>query len=364
MTTYRYLFGDLLQGGVLAELPLSGVRFDLQLNGAGSFGGTLPIGDAKVQALPFLAATLPGRTAYYVERDGVLITGGIILTRRIATGGNLELAGAEFESYFAQRLITKDAVFAQVDQLSIAQSLINTAQAVSGGNIGITVGTETSGVLRDRTYNGYELKPVLEALTQLSQVQGGFDFSIDVAYDTNGAITKTLHLGYPRRGARAAASGFVFEFPGNLQSYSWPEDATLQATTTYATGSGAGPGTMIATSVNANMLSGGYPLLEGKWSYPDVLIASTLQAHADSDLTAHSSPVTIPTVTVRGDLDPVVGSYITGDEVRLRITDDRFPATSSGGVGLDLYKRIIGIAVTPPGTGPETVTLTLGDIVA
>ena len=260
MAIYRYLFADLVTNAVLAELPLSGVRFDLKLSAAGSFAANLPLEDPRVSALPFLAATLPGRTAVYVDRDGVLLWGGILWTRRATTGGLLEFAGLEFESYFAQRLITADAVFAATDQLTIARSLVNTAQAKTGGSIGVdtTRLSNVSGVLRDRTYNGYELKPVLDALMQLSQVQNGFDFAIDVGYDATGALAKTLNLGYPRRGVVAALSGFMFEYPGNVQSYVWPEDATMQATTTYATGAGWGPGQLRSTATNAALISAGF----------------------------------------------------------------------------------------------------------
>ena len=360
MAIYRYLAADLITNTILAELPLSESRFDLRLNGAGSFAAKLQITDLKVKALPFLAATEPGRTALYVERDGVLLWGGILWTRRSANGG-IELGGLEFESYFARRLITMNAVFTAVDQLTIARSLISTAQGVSGGSIAVNLDTSTSGVLRDRTYNGYELKPVLEALQQLSAVDNGFDYAIDVAY-VAGVPTKTLNLGYPRRGARAGSSGFVFEYPGNVQSYVWPEDATSQATTSYATGAGTGPGQMLAASSRADLITAGYPLLEGKFSYIDVIVQSTLQAHADGDVKALGAPIVVPQITVRADLDPVVGSYMVGDEIRLRITDDRF-ANATTAAGLDTYKRIIAIAVTPPGSGAETVTLTLGDIV-
>ena len=360
MAVYRYLAADLITNTILAELPLSGARFDLRLNGAGSLTAQLMITDPKVAALPFLAATEPGRTALYVDRDGVLLWGGIIWTRR-SSGDRLELGGLEFESYFSRRLITTDAVFTAVDQLTIARSLISTAQGVSGGNIAVNLDSSTSGVLRDRTYNGYELKPVLESLQQLSAVDNGFDYAIDVAY-VAGAPTRTLNLGYPRRGTQAASSGFMFEYPGNVQSYVWPEDSTSQATTSYATGAGTGPGQLRASSSRTDLITAGYPLLEGKFSYIDVVVQSTLQAHAAGDVKALGTPIVVPQITVRADLDPVVGSYIVGDELRLRITDDRFAGTSIA-TGIDTYKRITAIAVTPPGSGAETVTLTLGDIV-
>lgn len=360
MPTYRYILCDLLTNTELAELPLANVTFDLRLNGAGSLSADLPLTDPKVRAFDPIGDTLPGRTAIYVDRDGVLLWGGIVWTRRTDQSNKLQLGCQEFESYFARRLITADAVFTQADQLAIARSLINTAQGKTGGNIGVLVGTETSGVLRDRVYDGYALKPVLEALQQLSAVQDGFDYAIEVFWDTTtGRPGKLLRLSYPQRGVVANLSGLLWEYPGNVQGYVWPEDATAQATTMYATGAGTPPGQL--QSVAGGTIPG-YPLLESKQSYTDVKIQATLDGHAAADLAAMQAPVVVPTITVRADLDPFIGSYTVGDEARLRITDDRFPGTNSA-AGLDVTKRITAIRVTPPGSRPESVTLTLGDVV-
>lgn len=363
MATYRYLAADLLTNTILDELPLTDVWFDLVLNGAGSFTGRLPIADPLVQAINPMGITIPGRTALYVDRDGVLLWGGILWTRGYDSADQaLVLGGAEFESYFIDRYITTDAVFAATDQLAIARSLITTAQASPSGNLGVVIGSETSGVLRDRTYEGFELKDVLSALQQLAAVDNGFDFAIDVAY-VAGVPTKSLRLNYPRRGQTAARTGWQWEFPGNIQSYTWPEDATTQAVRSWATGGGLGAGQLRASYTTTSSLDAGFPLLESKFAYGDVVEPATLQAHATADAKAMSLPVTIPTLMVRPDVDPTIGSYITGDEFRLRITDPRFPAPAAGGAGLDTVKRITRIKVTPPGQKEESVLLTLGDVV-
>lgn len=354
MATYRYLFADLRTNKVLAELPLRTPHFELGLPRAGSFSATLPLGDSRIAARDPISATVPARTAVYVDRDGVLLWGGIIWTRRYRTSSKtLELAGAEFRSYFDHRQIIATTGFAATDQLTIARSLVSAAQAYTGGDIGITLGAEASGVLRDRTYNGYELKNVGEALTQLSEVENGFDFTVEVAY-VNDTPTKTLRLGYPRRGRRAPESGWLFDYPGNITDYEWPEDGTGMATTRRATGAGDQQGMLIAAAADSSLIDAGYPLLEASRAYGDVIIQTTLQAHANADLAATKQVLTIPTVTVRADLDPMIGTYIVGDDCRLRITDERFPA------GIDGFHRIVNIAVDPQDNGPEKVVLTLG----
>jgi hypothetical protein len=52
-------------------------------------------------------------------------------------------------------------------------------------------------------------------------------------------------------------------------------------------------------------------------------------------------------------VDPVYGSYEVGDDARIIIQDNRFPA------GLDEIYRIVGVSVQPGEDGPERATLTL-----
>jgi hypothetical protein len=51
-------------------------------------------------------------------------------------------------------------------------------------------------------------------------------------------------------------------------------------------------------------------------------------------------------------LDPLLGTYNLGDDIRIRLNDDR-----AGQV--DDYYRIVGISVQPGENGPERATLTL-----
>jgi hypothetical protein len=70
--------------------------------------------------------------------------------------------------------------------------------------------------------------------------------------------------------------------------------------------------------------------------------------------------VVTPKIVIPAYASPVLGSYKTGDECLLRITDDRFPNNGSG-FGLSQVYRIVAISVQPGEDGPERVTLTLTD---
>lgn len=357
-TSYRYLFADLLTNSILAELPLTGVSFTQQLNTAGSFTGHLLLSGVNAEALNIAAGTIPGRTAIYVDRNGVLVWGGIIWNRQYNSDSQaMQFQAREFESYFERRKITTTQVYTNVDQLTIANTLINEAQSVASGNIGVITTPTTSSILVSRTYYGYELKNVYAAIQDLSRQLDGFDFNIQVFYDGGGNPTKRLVLSYPKSGTTyspTSLSAPTFEFPsGNVIAYEYPEDASIAANTVYGLGAGSNEGKLIATASDSAKLTEGWALLEQEANYSDITDATMLQSLADGQITATSYPPTTLRVVAPPYENPIFGTYVIGDECRVIITDNRFPTT------LDAIYRLVALSVTPGEDGPERITLTL-----
>ena len=356
-TTYRYLFADLLTNDLLGELPLTGVSFNQQLNQAGTLQGHLLLSGVNSAGLNVDASTIPARCAIYVDRNGTLVWGGVIWGRDYnSTTQKLTITAREFESYFERRRITADAVFTNVDQLTVAQSIFNTAQSATNGNIGVVVPTNTSGILISRTYYGYEFKQVYGAVQDLSRALDGFDFNIRVSY-SSGVPTKTLVLGYPRIGTAYSVTSItapVFTLPaGNIVEYSYPEDGSIAANTIYGLGAGSNEGKLISTQSDATLLTAGWPLLEDQANYSDVTNATLLGEITQGVLNGLSTPPTTIKVAVPAYQDPEYGTYNIGDDARLIITDNRFPNT------LDQVYRIVGLNVQPGEDNPERVTITL-----
>ena len=358
-TYYRYLFVDLLTNNILAELPLTGVTFTQQLNQAGTLNGHLLLSGMATAQFNVDAATIPGRCGIYVDRNGDLKWGGVIWGRTYnSTAQQLSIVAREFESYFERRRINTDTVFNNTDQLLIARTLINNAQAATNGNIGVQVGTETSGVLIDRVYYNYELKQVYQAIQDLSRQEDGFDFNIQVAYDpiTNDP-TKTLVLGYPRIGTVYSATdpnALVFQFPaGNIVEYEYPEDGAIAANTVYGSGAGSNEGKLDTVQQDATKIADGWPLLEEVANYSDVTDLTVLQELALGQVRATAYPPTTIKIVTPAFETPSLNDYAIGDDARLIITDERFPNT------LDEVYRIVALSVQPGEDGPERVTLTL-----
>ena len=357
-TSYRYLFADLLTNEILAELPITGVNFTQQLNSAGTFSGHLLLSGVNAEGLNIANGTIPGRTAIYVDRNGVLVWGGIIWNREYnSTGQTLTFQAREFESYFERRKIANTLVYTNEDQLVIANLLVENAQAAASGDIGVSVSPATSGVLVSRTYYGYELKNVYSALQDLSKQLNGFDFNIQVAYDGGGNPTKRLVLSYPKSGTTYSPtnpSAPVFQFPaGNIVEYQYPEDGSIAANTIYALGAGSNEGKLIATATDSTKLADGWPLLEQEANYSDITDATMLAGLANGQITATSYPPTTLRVVAPPSQNPEYGTYVIGDEVRVVITDNRFPTT------LDAIYRLVALSVNPGEDGPERITLTL-----
>jgi hypothetical protein len=365
MATYTYLVADLATGTVLEELPLAGVSFDKRLNDAGSFRGQLPVTDPEIRSRVPRLFTEPGRTALYVDRDGELLWGGIVWTSRyVASGGTLELGAADFLSYLEHRRVLTypiDAAnpfdYPDADQLAIAAALLGVAQSHPGGDLGIELrGDSSSGVRRGVRYTLGEQKPVADALRDLANAEDGFDFTVDVDYGAGGVPRRYLRLGHPRLGQPGAPH--VWEYGANLVDFSWPADAASMATRVFAQGTGDAEEPLVAWAEDTAAYGSGWVLLEDAASQLDTKDTAALQAQAGGELAGRRRPVVLPELTVRADLDPVLGSYAVGDDARLVIDDPFF----ADGV-VDVAVRIMGFEVTPgDDAGLEQVTLTVAPI--
>lgn len=361
-TTYRYLFVDLPTNTIIAELPLTGVAFTQQLNQAGSFQGHILLSGINTDQFNVDASTIPGKCGLYVDRNGVLVWGGVIWSRAYnSIEQKLELRAQEWISYFAHRVVNQTTDFNQIDQLVIAKTLIQNAQAEPYGDIGVLYNSEgqtTSGILVDRVYYNYELKNIFEAIQDLSRQQDGFDFHIDIEYDNiTGLPAKYFNTYYPRVGTPYTANDPnipVFELPaGNMVEYEYPEDGSLVANTLYVLGAGSNEGKLISIAQDMAKFGEGWPLLDASANYSDITDATVLNELAIAQVAAVSYPPVVLKVVAPAYQNPEFGTYEVGDDCRVIITDNRFPNT------LDAIYRIVGLSVQPGEDGPERVTLTL-----
>ena len=305
-TSYRYLLADLVTNQILAELPLTGVNFGQQLNAVGTMTGHLLVSGVNSTGLNVLNGSIPGRTAIYIDRNGVLVWGGVLWQREYGSSNqSIKLTAREFLSYFERRRITDGTgtasgalSYTNIDQLQIAQGLISNAQSVSLGNIGLLynqdpLSTATSGVTLSRVYYNYEVKTVFNAISDLSKQSNGFDFEISVYYDGGGNPAKSFNTYYPRSGVMYSSTNPkapVFELGGNIAEYTYLEDGSKAINQIYALGAGSNEGKLISIYADSTKLSAGWALLEDQANYSDITDSTVLSGLATGQVNAVSYP--------------------------------------------------------------------------
>lgn len=373
---WTYTVHDLLSNVQISELPLTGVSYGLVLNDSGPLSGSFQVdsrANPKRRVKDPYDATMPCRRCIYAWRDGVPQYGGIIWTRRYDSAtGVVEIQCSDWWSYFDHRkvlpLLTApiDVEFeiaalvasqTGVDQNAIARYLVTLAESHTGGDIGIVLDTTTSGINRDRTWNGFELADVGEELRRLSKVLDGPDitFGVSPSPDANGRPVRIMRTGDPMLGQQGSA--WVWEYGGNVTSFTWPSDGTRYAKRAFAVGSGNELATPIAVAENTDTAFAAWPLMEAEAGYSSVTSATTLQAHADADQQLSRLPVVLPTLTVRGDRSPRIGEWSVGDDGIVRIEDDFLSS------GIETSMRIVRADITPSSEDQdESVTFVMGPL--
>ncbi|MET9098291.1 hypothetical protein [Streptomyces antibioticus] len=381
MHEYSFLFCDLRTDTLIAELPMSGVSYSYALNGIGTLRGTIPYADEVMPLDPETAST-PARSSLYVQRDGVIVWGGIVWTRN-TEGGGKSIQASEFLSYFQHRYVQKtlstdtslitDTSYVgyggqrlYTDQKYLAWSLLRYALMQPGGDFGLDINALAApahGINRVATYYGFERPEIYKALTELAAADNGFDFGIEVGWSQATENTppfryRKARAYFPRRGRTAADSGLVFSSGGpaaSILSYDWPEDGTSMATYMSGLGAGSGEARIVKTAAAQDLLDSGWPLLEAVETY-DVLDETQVQGMTSAELTARSQAQVLPSFEVSAEADPPFGSYEVGDEALFVIEPDRMSPS-----GRQTTLRIIGIENTAR-SGPERVKLTCAGV--
>jgi hypothetical protein len=228
--------------------------------------------------------------------------------------------------------------YVQEDQAAIAWQLIQATQGKTGGNLGITRGSgQTTGFLRDRLYTAGI--STAEAITQLADLDGGFDWEIDPQL--------RLNLFNPQRGRD---TDVVLEFGGAVASFS---RAVLPAEYGNAVRAIAGTDPRAPETREAADLAtrpGGR--IEIERGFPDILEQSTLAARADYLLA--DAQVLRPSYTLT--LAP--GRY-PGPQA-LWVGDSCIVAIRSGRLSEHDRQRVMEISFEPGADGDETVRVTVG----
>lgn len=348
MADYRFISSSLATGQRIAELSLEACSYTLALNSPGEFTASVPIPTDADAARALINATEPGRTVIHILRDGVPVASYIVWGRS-SDGFRFELSGSGVLSYLNRRFVGS-ATYALTDIADIIAQLVDDAQDVDYGNIGLETLCPPTGVLTNYEFLESDYKPVMEAVFDLASLDNGPDVYTTTAL-RNGSIVSTVQTFWPFAGQTFPQSGVIFRVAGSLTSFRWEETAGELTNRVVAIGAGLGDASLIAT---AQAAPGQFPLLESTLALKDFTSEDALQEAATGELKRVSQAKSSPTIGTTGDF---LGFQL-GDECLVSAVPGDIPRFPDG---LSAILRIVGYTVSVTSDGKEDVSVALSE---
>lgn len=256
------------------------------------------------------------------------------------TNTSLSLSASGWLDLFETRYTGAQRVFTNVDGGTIAMTLMSESQALTNGDELVTQGTLRSTLLRTIEY---EYKNIKEAIIQLSEAYGGFDFEFtsDKKFNTFARIGETTAI--------------QLEYPGNLKSISVPFEGKSLVNQVTLRGQGQGTEQLVATRNNTASAEA-YRLRQRIMDYSDVKETDTLNKHGDELLRLYALPLSIPQIVLKENHNGLVlnRDLWIGDTVTIRTPFSDFMNQIEGAT-----YRVEQISVSVDANGRETVSLNL-----
>ncbi|MFI2663743.1 alkaline phosphatase D family protein [Micromonospora carbonacea] len=331
---------DLVTGQIIADLPDITGTVSRVLGAYTSSSLSMPVPVSGPAALGDIAwqATQPGTTMIVAVVNGVPEWGGIVMTRRGGTDGTVDLGCVTLEGYLDRRYVG-DHDWVQRDEVSvIAAGLIADAQ-VDG--IGLAVDAPATGVLRDRSYVATDDATVYSRLRELSGVEGGPEWTIDLDWtdSTRTRVAKILRV-RPRIGAASSTPGALFSAGAPSWSSTGASDARYTLVEDYSDGRGAnyvlatssGEGDARPQSQPAADIRPGWARYDRRYS-PGSSITDTavLDEHAAAELALRVGGAATWQIDSRWDAYPRLGvDWRLGDDVAWELHGHRHPNGVTG----------------------------------
>lgn len=369
MADYRLLYTDLKTGIIKGELPVISFGWSDGINASGSLSATLPLDDSSTIEAPdgaggseevdipqtiTIDTLAPGRTGIYVERDGVLLWGGVIWTAELnVASSTINIGAGGFMTYLDRLHLVQDYNPSGIDQGAIAKSLVDTAMALPGADIGITMATPTVSTSRTRNYWSTERPVVGELFRQLADVKNGFTWGFTYTYDNttdpdNPTVLAAIVLDVEPLGR---STNIVFELGVNVGLLSLSLDGSSMANAvTYTTTVDTTNATLYVTESDAaSQVS--YPRLETVVQATDVRDVDTLTAKAQHHLQRTKTAVERLSLSAYTDAEPNLGSYTPGDQATVR--------GSHGALQVSGTYRLVDLNVSVDTSGLEVTNINL-----
>ena len=247
---------------------------------------------------------------WYLYKDSSLLYGGVLVDRQFsgsksqATSMTLNLIG--FEGLLSNRVTGEKDVFTSYDSSNIAWALINTSQAQTYGNVGITRGLNPTTVDRDRIFRYEYIRNAIEKMSNES-VYNGFDWEI--------TAQKVFNVYYPQKGT--IKNNIILD---DFNIISWQDTKPLTAklaNRVFVIGEGQ-EDAILSTMVEDATPQNTWKLQEYVLSEKAIKTIATLEDKGNKHLDKFKEPKRVVNVVIN-DKNPDIISYNVGDTVQVKI---------------------------------------------
>lgn len=322
------------------------LSFISSLNGIGSCRFELSVYDPKASKTNLIRF----RNHIVVKRNDTIVWGGPITDLTVSytdVKGSIVVDCNDWLYHLKTRYTGSIKTYTNTDISTIAWNLINTTQSSTNGYLAITDSSTLSGLSRTFTW---ENMIVSEALTDLSDIVGGIDFSFDYLVDSNNKLTGVTFRTWPNRAGRLREDLNPFELGVNIKDITVK---TYQNIYNYSVMQGAGTGENVLTStLSYGGSQTGYTKREVITPVKDVSLAATLSAYNQAYLNIFSVEQYLFDLNVYQGKNPQYGDYVLGDLVRV-ISNIGNP---EGLLNFNSWGRVKEIIVSVDSQGAEVIT--------
>lgn len=370
---------------IIEELiPARGLEFTMPLSDTGEATFSATVEPGRSFWRPAIAPLVSG---VLICRDGVPVWSGMVWSESQSGPRTFEFQCAEWGSFF-ERVPAIAKAYTNANDHVIFRDIVASAQAVTGQNVQIQMGSTLGAAASDLTINTWDDLTADAAYRQVANAKGGPEWYFGTAgtlanpirqlvlSDRLGSLTAAAVLEYveatedyqpPSAPPELTMLGNLFPGDhrpvdaggtrrgGNVIAHPARRlDGTQSATVAVAIGAGEEKAQLRRTAVSGLIGTGFYPRVTRTQQYSDVTNVPMLQRHADADLAAVEGLVRSFTLSTLDD-DPDWTQIQRGSTVRVILDTDVYGAERP----VEFEARVEGIAVQVQDSGPAQVNYEL-----
>lgn len=306
---YRFLSVDFSTRRITHEFRLSDVEYSFQRNQAGEFSASIDLYSPQTE---FLKAQ---ETFLVVERRGKPFWCGF-LWQPTRSDKTLDVSAQEVWSLFGHRKIRQTKDYMNQDRGFILRDLVLYAQEGPAGDLYVSTGSELVGG-SPTTYRSpwWENKSVAEVVDTITSMDPSFTFRIEGFWEPGNKLAFRLVIDT----AHPVLTKHRLIYGANVDDYEW---SPLSPSPNFIDGFGGFDNeAMLRRSAQNDAAMLKQPRIESSIENRDLLGEEGVAKLATNQLKRMSGSPSQPTVTMRGDADPELGTLMPGYSAWVTIRD-------------------------------------------